>query len=169
MCEDFGRDDKFAALFGGQAFGAECVGEKLAECSFFGRAVFAGIEDEGSVVAELGEGLAAGAAGHGGRRVEVGDGDRAQADFWAVLGDGARDGPLLGATGKAVGAVFDVAAGDDGAVFEQQGRSDAEVRVGRIGVLGGGFGKRAEPGAVFSGDGFDLCCLRHGESFRVDR
>ena len=152
-----------------KVFKAKGVGEKLAERSFFGRAVLAGIEDEGMVAAELGEGLAAGAAGHRRRHIEVGDGDGAQTDARAVLGDGARDGTLLGATGEAVGAVFDVAAGDDRAVFEQQGRSDAEVRVGRVGVLGGGFGKRAELNALLGGYGFDLCCLRHGESFRVDR
>jgi hypothetical protein len=120
------------------------VGDQGAEGGFAGLAVLAGVEDECFVGAELGEGLAAGAAGHGGGIVEIGDGDGAEADLRAVVGDGARDGGLLGAAGEAEGGVFDVAAGDGFAGFEQEGCADAEVRVGRVGVRGDGGGEVAE-------------------------
>jgi hypothetical protein len=53
-----------------------------------------------------------------------------------VEGDGGGDGGLLGAGGEAVGGVFDVAAGDDVAVLEEEGGADAEVAVGGVGVAG---------------------------------
>ena len=116
------------------------MGDESAEGGFLQLAVFPGVEDEGGVVAELGEGLAAGSAGHGDGVVEVGYGYGAETDFGAVFGYGAGDGALLCAAGEAVRAVFHVAAGDDGAVFEKQSRSDTEVGVGRIGVVCGCFG-----------------------------
>ena len=54
--------------------------------------------------------------------------------------DGGGDSSLFGADGEAVRGVFDVAAGDDVAVGEQDGGADAEVAVGRIGVVGDGGG-----------------------------
>ena len=59
-------------------------------------------------------------------------------------GDGGGDGGLLGAGGEAVGGVFDVAAGDDGAVCEEEGGADAEVAVGGVGVVGDGDGALLE-------------------------
>jgi hypothetical protein len=150
-----------------EVFKPKCVREKGAESGFFEGAVFAGIEDEGVVGAELGEGLAAGTAGHGGGAVEVSDGDGAEADAGAELGDGAGDGSLLGAGGEAVGAVFDVAAGDDDAAFKQEGGTDAEVAVGSIGVFCSSGGERAQAGEVGGRQGRFLSLLRHGESFRV--
>ena len=82
-------------------------------------------------------------------------------------GDGAGDGGLLGAGGEAVGAVFDVAAGDDGAVGEQERGADAEVRVGRVGVLRGGGGEGAEGGFLVRREGFELGGGRHGELPRI--
>jgi len=92
------------------------VGQKFAESGFLGCSLFAGIKDERRIVTELGESLAAGSAGHGSCLVEIGDGYGAQADSGAVLGDSASDGSLLCAAGEAIGAVLDVASGDDFAV-----------------------------------------------------
>jgi hypothetical protein len=144
------------------------VGEQGAEGGFCGGAVVAGVEDEGGVVAELGEGLAAGAAGHGGGVVEIGDGDGAEADLRAVVGDGAGDGCLLGAAGEAEGGVFDVAAGDGCAVGEEERGADAEVRVGRVGVCGDGGGEVAEV-LLFGGGEVGLGRLRHGQWLRAAR
>ena len=126
-------------LFGGEAEGG---GEQGGEGGGDGIAVFVGIEDGGLRRGELEEGLAAGAAGHTGCAVQVDDGDGSDADRGAVEGDGRGNGGLLGAAGEAVGGVFDVGSGDDGAVLplvglEQEGRADAEAAVGRVGVAGG--------------------------------
>jgi hypothetical protein len=94
-------------------------------------------EDDGAGSTEFEDGLAASTAGLAGSVVEVGDGDGADADAGAVEAYGCSDGGLLGAGGEAVGGVFNVAAGDDGAVFEQDGCAYAEVTVRSIGVLGG--------------------------------
>jgi hypothetical protein len=117
---------------GGQEFGD---GEVVEGAVLFGE------EDGGVGCAEFEDGLAAGSAGLAGGVIEVGDSDSANADSRAVLVDGRGDGGLLGAGGEAVGGVFDIAAGDDGAVFEENGCTDAEVAVWGVGVLGrcGGF------------------------------
>jgi hypothetical protein len=99
-----------------------------------------GVEDDGFGGAELVDGLAAGPAGLAGGGVEVGDGDGTDADFGAAEGDGGGDGGLLGTAGEAVGGVFDVAAGDDSTVCEQEGGADAEVAVGCVGVMRDGGG-----------------------------
>jgi len=103
-------------------------------------AVFRGEEDDGVRCAELVDGLAAGSAGLTGGVVEVRDCDGADADCGAVEADGGGDGGLFGAGGEAVGGVFYVAAGDDGAVVEEDGGSDAEVAVGGVGVVRDGGG-----------------------------
>ena len=103
-------------------------------------AFFAGEKDEGVGRAELVDGLAAGAAGLAGGVVEVGDGDGADAHLGAAEADGGGDGGLLGADGEPVGGVFDVAAGDDSPVRKQDSSTDAEVAVGRVGVVGDGDG-----------------------------
>ncbi len=139
-------------LLGHEVFGAEGVGEESADGGLLGFAVFAGVEEEGVVVAELGEGLAAGAAGHGGCTVEVRHRYGSQPDAGAVLGDGAGDGTLLGAAGESVGGVLDVRSGYDGAGFEEKGSADAELAVGRVGVLGGGGGEGDEVGAFGLGE-----------------
>jgi hypothetical protein len=72
----------------------------------------------------------------GGGVVEIGDDDGAEAYGGPVEGDGGGDGGLLGAGGEAVGGVFDVAAGDDVAVVEEERGADAEVAVGGVGVVG---------------------------------
>jgi hypothetical protein len=100
-------------------------------------AVLFGKEDNGIRGAEFEDGLAAGPAGLAGCVVEVGDGDGPYANGRAMDGDGGDDCGLLGASGEAVGAVFDVAASDRGPIIEKNGGSDTEVAVGSIGVLGG--------------------------------
>lgn len=50
---------------------------------------------------------------------------------------GCGDGGLFGASGEAIGGVFNVAAYDDGAVFEEDCCAHAEVTVRGVGVLGG--------------------------------
>jgi hypothetical protein len=97
---------------------------------------FSGVEDDGVGGAELVDGLAAGSAGLAGGLVEIGYGDGADTDAGAVEGDGGGDGGLLGAGGEAVGGVFDVAAGYDGTVREEDRGADAEVAVGGVGVMG---------------------------------
>ena len=57
-----------------------------------------------------------------------------------MLADGGGDGGLLGAGGEAVGGVFDVAAGKDGSVVEEEGSAYSEVAVGGVGVIGDGDG-----------------------------
>ena len=58
--------------------------------------------------------------------------------------DGGGDSGLLGAGGEPVRGVFDVAAGDDVVVVEEEGDADAEVAVWGIGVMGDGEGTLAE-------------------------
>jgi len=142
-----------ACLLRLQEFEAEGFGEEGTEGGLFGGAVFTGVEDEGRVVTEFGEGLAAGSAGHGHGSVEVGDGNGAEADGGSMLGDGSRNGSLLGTKGEAIRTVFDVAAGDDGSAFEEDGGTDAEVRVGGVGVLRGGGGQGKEFRALLDGEG----------------
>ncbi len=115
-------------------------GEQVGDGGLVEGAVLFGEEDDGVWGAEFEDGLAAGSTGLAGGVVEVGDGDGADVDGWAVEADGGGDGCLFGADGEAVGGVFDVAAGDDVAVGEQDGGADAEVAVGSIGILGGGDG-----------------------------
>ncbi len=50
--------------------------------------------------------------------VEIGDGDGADLDLWAVKADGGGDRSLFCADGQPVGGVLDVAAGDDRTVAE---------------------------------------------------
>ncbi len=96
--------------------------------------------------------LTAGSAGLAGGVVEVGYGDGADADAGAVEGDGGGDGGLLGAGGEAVGGVFDVAAGYDGTVREEEGGADAEVAVGGVGVVGHGDGVLLQTGDLRGGE-----------------
>lgn len=76
-------------------------------------------------------------------------------------GDGGGDGGLLGAGGEAVGGVFDVAAGDDAAVLEEEGGADAEVAVRRVSVLRYGEGALVEVFDLCGGDTAGCCGLRH--------
>jgi hypothetical protein len=117
-----------------------------------------GEEDEGVGGAELVDGLAAGSAGLAGGVVEVGDEDGADADAGAVEADGGGDGGLFGADGEAEGGVFDVAAGDDdvGGVVEQEGGADAEVAVGRVGVVSDVGGAVVELGDLRWSEGVSL-------------
>src|ERR1700733_10276107 len=122
------------------AFALSGMGEIEAEGEELGERVSVwapvkGKEDEAVGRHELGEDLAAGAAGGAGRVVEIGDGDGMDAQLWAVLRDGAHDRGALRTDGEAVGGVLDVGRGDDFAAFEQQCRADAKAGVGRIGVL----------------------------------
>jgi len=73
---------------------------------------------------------AAGLAGDGG--VGVGDGYGEDAGGGAVFGDGAAHGVLFGAVGEAVACVFNVAAGDDGSVVEEECCAYVEVAVGSV-------------------------------------
>ena len=68
-----------------EKFQPEGVRQQLAQCGHFVSTAFTWVEDEGVVVAELCERLAAGTAGHGGGVVEVGNGDRAQPQLGACL------------------------------------------------------------------------------------
>ncbi len=115
--------------------------KKFAERGFLGGSTFAGIKKNRVVITELGESLPAGTARHGGCVVEIGYGYGLQADAGAVLCNGACDSALLRATGKAVGAVFDIATGDDFAVGKQKRRADAEAAVRRVRMLGDGSSK----------------------------
>ena len=120
----------------------------------------AGVEDEdqGWVGRELEQGLAAGAAGHGGGLVKVGNGDGGDLEGGAEAGDGRGDGGLFGAGGEAEACVFDVAASDDSAGLcppEQKGGADAKAAVGGVGVFRGSAGKIAQVlGEVSSKRGF---------------
>ena len=121
-------------------FKQEGCGEEVGHGGLGDGAVFGWEEDDGVGGAELVDGLAAGSAGLAGGVVEIGYGDGADADCGAVEADGGGDGRLLGAGGEAVGGVFDVAAGDDDAVVEEDGGSDAEVAVRGVGVVRDGSG-----------------------------
>ena len=103
-------------LLGFEKFHAEGMGKKRPERGLLVHAVFSGIEDQGIVVSKLGQGLAAGPAGHGRRMVQVRYGDRAKADSRSVFSDRACDGALFGATSQPVGTIFDVAAGNGCAI-----------------------------------------------------
>lgn len=110
------------------------------------------------------DGLTAGSAGLTCGGVEVGDGDGADTDVRAVQVDGGGDGGLFGADGEAVGGVFDVAAGDDGVVGEQESGADAEVTVGGVGVMGGCGSAVLEGGDLLRGEGLEVRAGRHGVS-----
>jgi len=97
------------------------------------------------------DGLAACSAGLAGGVVEVGDGDGVDADAGAAEGDGGGDGGLLGAGGEAVGGVFDVAAGYDGTVGEEERGTYTEVAVGGVGVMGDGGGLLQQVGDLCGG------------------
>jgi hypothetical protein len=118
----------------------ECGWEERGDGCFGDGSVGGGEVDDGVWGAELVDGLAACSAGLAGGVVEVGDGDGADADVGAVEADGGGDGGLLGADGEAVRGVFDVAAGDDVAVGEEECGADAEVAVRGIGVMSDGDG-----------------------------
>jgi hypothetical protein len=128
--------EKRFGLFG---FHVEGEGEKFAEGE--GAGAVGGGEEDGSVGEdELGEDLTAGAAGGAGGVVQVGDSDGLDADLGAELGDGGGESGAFGTEGEAVADVFDIGSRDCLAVIEEQGGTDAEVRVGGIGVLGGAAG-----------------------------
>jgi len=111
------------------------------------------VKDHGARGAELVDGLAACSAGLAGGVVEVGDGDGADADFGAAEGDGRGDGGLFSTAGEPVGGVFDVAAGDDSTVCQQEGGADAEVTVGGVGVVCYGDGTLLEVGDLCGAEG----------------
>ena len=94
------------------------------------------------------DGLAACSAGLARGVVEVSDGDSTDADLRAVQSDGGGDGVLFSAYGEAVGGVFYVAAGDDVAVGEEDGRADTEVAVWGVGMLSSGDGLALEVGGL---------------------
>src|SRR6185312_413456 len=78
--------------------------------------------------------LAAGSAGCAGRVVPIRYGDGADFAAGAALADGAEQRVALGATAEAVRDVFHVAAGNDGAVVEEQGRTYVELRIRCVGM-----------------------------------
>ena len=59
-------------------------------------------------------------------------------------GDGGKDGVALGADGQAIGGVFDVAAGENAAILQQDGGADMEMGIRRIGVFHSGAGQAEE-------------------------
>ena len=83
---------------------------------------------------ELGQHLAAGAAGRAGGGVEIGDGDGFDADAGSELGNGGDQSRALGADGQAVAHVLYIGSGDNGTVTEAERRADAEAGVRGIGV-----------------------------------
>ena len=95
------------------------------------------------------DGLAAGSAGLAGGVVEVRDGYGSDANTRAMEADCSGDSSLFGADGEPVGGVFDVAAGYDSTVCEEERGAHAEVAVGGVGVVGGGDGALVQV--------FDLC------------
>lgn len=80
--------------------------------------------------------LPAGAAGH--RRPGRGRINDDRLERALARCDGGEDGGALGAVAKAVGGVFNVAAGVDFARAGEHGRAHAELGVGRVADLGGG-------------------------------
>ena len=127
-------------------------GEERCEGGVRDGAAFGGVEDPRLRSGEFEDGLAAGSAGLAGGGVEVGDGDGAELDGGAMLGDGAGDGSLLRAGGEAVRGVFDVAARDGFASDQEQGRADAEAAVGGVGVVCGLLGKVVQGGDLGGGE-----------------
>lgn len=61
-------------------------------------------------------------------------------DNVGMSGTSGKEGAAFGAESVGVGAVLLVAAGDDGAVLEEQGGTDGEVGVGGVAVEGGRLG-----------------------------
>ena len=86
---------------------------------------------------ELSQHLAACSAGWACRLVEIGDGDGFDADIRAEAGDGGDQRGPLRANRQPVADVLHVGSGDDFATGELEGSADAEMRIGRIGVLCG--------------------------------
>ena len=97
---------------------------------------------DGQVAGELGERLAAEAAGPG-RRRRVGD--HGHGPGLAQPGRrGGLDGVALGADRQRRNAVLDVGRGVDRAVLHEHGGTDGEMTVGRIGMGAGGRGRGDE-------------------------
>ena len=142
-------------LFGRQPEGR---GKKRAQGCRNGFARSGWVEDGGLGVGKLRDGLAAGAAGHAGRAVQVDDGGGADAYGRAIEGDGSGDGGLFGAGGKAIGGVLNIRAGHDPTGLErvrveQDRRANAEVAVRRVGILRGFGGPLVESGDFRAGQG----------------
>ena len=78
---------------------------------------------------------------------------------------------MLGACGEAVGCVFHIAAGDDGAVVEEERRADTEVAVRSIGVVGYGNCLLMEVRDLCGGESLTRVGCRHDvtEGYRVSR
>ena len=87
--------------------------------------------DHQAVRAELGQDLAAEAAGGDGLGRVGDDGQGLESPL--AGGDGGKDGHPLGADGGAEGGVFDVAAGEDAAVGGEDGGAYGEVGIGGVG------------------------------------
>ena len=85
--------------------------------------------------------LAAGAAGRGlaelSRSVASDDGECFIITHFWPPGRGGEDGCALGAEAGGVGGVLLVGTAHNTAVFQSQGRTHVEVRIGRIGTVGG--------------------------------
>lgn len=138
--------------------------QEVGDGGFGDGAVGGGEEDAGGWRAELVDGLAACSARLAGFAVEVDDDDCTEPEGGAVEGYGGGDGILLGTGGEAIGGVFDVAAGNDGAVVKEDGRADVEVAIRGVGVAGGGEGTLLEVGDLAGGKGTGVGCKRHDES-----
>jgi len=141
----------------------ECSWQDIANRGVGDSSTGGGEEDPGVCVAEFVDSLTTGSAGLAGGVVEVGDGDGANLDARSVPADRGDDGGLLGAGGQPIGCIFDVAAGDDLAVGEQQRRTHAKAAVGRVGVLGDLRSALAKIGDLFCGQAAGMDVFRHDE------
>src|SRR5579862_589230 len=111
--------------------------EEIFHLELFGFAVEVG-ESDLDVAAKLPDNLTAGAAGRS-EKLGVGShGDAAK--FARAFRDCFPNGDAFGAYGEAVGRVFDVAAGENAAVFGFERRADQEMGERCVGVLAGGDG-----------------------------
>ena len=124
--------------------------QQLAQRRLPGFATLPGVKHKGSIIAELGQRLTAGTAGHGGRFVQIRHRYGTQPDRRAILDHGTRDSALFGTTGQSVGAVFDVAARHNCAICKQQRRSNAKAAVRGIRVRGRFGGERTQSLALLA-------------------
>ncbi len=116
---------------------AEPVGKKLGHLRG-DHALRAAVKDVRVARSEFSDHLTARSTRGAVRSVDIVDGYSENTDDASgSFGNGAKDGRPLCAIGKSIRDVFDVAAGEDASVVEQDGCPHSKLGIGRIGVMHG--------------------------------
>jgi len=93
------------------------------------------LKEDGCVRPEFVNHLTASAAGRTGNALVVDYRDGSDLDLGSKLGDRRTNRGALGTVGHSIRRILDVATAENFAVREKNGRSDSELRIGRMRVL----------------------------------